>query len=255
MVRKGTRHGAAGAAGAVLSACLLAGVGGLGGVAGVLVAPGGPAGAASSSSSSQYAQAKTSLILLSDLPQGWTAPKATGDSKASGRTVPGAAQLATCLGVAKDVIENVAPTESSPSFASKNGQQSAQDSVTIDPSATAAKASYASIAGAKTPGCLNTILNGVGKQTLAGSLQAGETIGTITVSDTAPAALAPHSAGFTIAVPITYKSQVVNSQITIIDVAKGHEESELTLTSVRSPFPAALSKHLAQVALQRLPAT
>jgi hypothetical protein len=248
MVRKGTRLGAIGAA---LSACLLAGAGG---VAGLLVAPGGPAGA-STSSSSQFAQAKKSLILLSDLPAGWTAPKTTGDSKASGRTVPGAAQLATCLGVAKDVIENVAPTESSPSFASKNGQQSAQDSVTIDPSASAAKASYASIAGAKTPGCLNTILNGVGKQTLAGSLQSGETIGTISVSDTAPAALAPHSAGFTIAVPITYKSQVVNSQITIIDVAKGHEESELTLTSVRTPFPAALSKHLAQVALQRLPAT
>jgi hypothetical protein len=251
MVRKGTRLGAIGAIGAALSACLLAGVGG---VAGLLVAPGGPAGA-STSSSSQFAQAKKSLILLSDLPAGWTAPKTTGDSKASGRTVPGAAQLATCLGVAKDVIENVAPTESSPSFASKNGQQSAQDSVTIDPSASAAKASYASIAGAKTPGCLNTILNGVGKQTLAGSLQSGETIGTISVSDTAPAALAPHSAGFTIAVPITYKSQVVNSQITIIDVAKGHEESELTLTSVRTPFPAALSKHLAQVALQRLPAT
>jgi hypothetical protein len=248
MVRKGTRRGAIGAA---LSACLLSGVVG---VAGALVAPGGPAGAASSPNASQIAQAKKSLILLSDLPQGWTAPKSSGDTPASGRTVPGAAQLATCLGVAKKVIENMAPTESSPSFTSKDEQQSAQDSVTIDPSASAARASFASIAGAKTPGCLNTILNGVGKQTLAGSLQPGESMGTISVSAVTPAGLAPHSAGFSIAVPIKYKSQVINSQITIIDVAKGHEESELTLTSVRSDFPAALSKHLAQVALQRLPA-
>jgi hypothetical protein len=220
-------------------------------VAGLFVAVGGPAGAASSS---QIAQAKQSLIVLSDLPQGWTAPKSSGDSEATGRTVPGAAQLATCLGVAKKVIENIAPTESSPSFTSKDGQQSAQDSVTLDASAGAAEASYDSLASAKTPGCLTTILNGVGKQTLSGSLQPGETMGAITVSAVAPAALAPHSAGFTIAVPINYKSQVINSQITIIDVAKGHEESELTLTSVRSAFPAALSKHLTQLALQRLPA-
>jgi hypothetical protein len=254
MVRNGMRHrtGTARSVGRLAGAAGMAGMAAVGAVSGLFVAVGGPAGAASSS---QIAQAKQSLIVLSDLPHGWTAPKSSGDSEATGRTVPGAAQLATCLGVAEKVIQNVAPTESSPQFASKDGQQSAQDSVTIDPSATAAKASYASIAGAKTPGCLNTILNGVGKQTLAGSLQSGETIGTISVSDTAPAALAPHSAGFTIAVPITYKSQVVNSQITIIDVAKGHEESELTLTSVRTPFPAALSKHLAQVALQRLPAT
>jgi hypothetical protein len=242
MGRRGTRHRGIGAA---LSACLLAGG------AGLLVGPVGPAAAASSS---QIAQAKKSLIMLADLPRGWKAPKTSGDSENSGRTIPGAAQLATCLGVSEKVIESIAPTESSPSFTSKNGEQSAQDSVTVHADASAAKAGFASLASAKTPGCLSTILNGVGKQSLSGSLQPGETMGAITVTATAPAALAPHSAGFTIAVPIVYKAQVINSQISIIDVAKGREESELTLTSVTSAFPAALAKHLAQLALQRLPA-
>jgi len=106
-----------------IAACLAGGLA-MGLLAGTTVA-------ASAHSSPLIGQAKRDLLVLSDLPSGWTSTKSSNNNS----SFPGAAQLASCLGVPKSIITNNPPTASSPEFDSKNHLQSVNDSVQIYPSA------------------------------------------------------------------------------------------------------------------------
>jgi hypothetical protein len=218
-------------------------------VAGVatMVTAGAAGAAESSSTKTAVANAKKALIVLKDLPKGWTSTPATGGNS----SIPGASQLATCLGVPASVINDDPPSANSPEFDSANHLMTVNDSIAVSPSVKSAKADYNSLANAKTPGCLTTVLNGASKASLASEFGTGATIGTIDVTRAPNAEFAGHGADFTAFLPVTVQGQTLNVQLTIIDYLKGTENETVTFTAIETPFSTALAKHLTTVAVKR----
>jgi hypothetical protein len=208
----------------------------------------GTAGASESASTkAAVANAKTKLIVLKDLPKSWTSNK----SSSGNSTIPGAGQLAACLGVPTSVINDNPPSANSPEFDSANQLMSVTDSIAVSPSKQSAQADYNSLANAKTPGCLTTVLNGVTKASLASEFGSGASIGTIDVTRSPRTEFAGHSANFTAFLPVTVQEQTLNVQLTIVDYLKGAANETVTLTSIGSPFPTTLAKHLTTLAVNR----
>ncbi len=209
----------------------------------------GAAGAAGSSTTrSEVAQAKKHLLVLRDLPAGWTSmPSSNGNS-----SIPGAAQLATCVGVSTKVIDDNPPSANSPDFQSANKLMTVSDSIAVSPSVKSAKADYDSLANAKTPSCLTTVLNGTTKATLVAEFGSGATIGTIQVTRSPNTDFAGHQANFTAYLPVTVQGQTLNVELTVVDYLKGTTNETVTFTSLQSPFPTALSKQLTALAVKRL---
>jgi hypothetical protein len=177
----------------------------------------------------------------------WTSSKSSNNNS----TIPGATELATCLGVPTSVINDNPPTANSPEFDSANQLMTVTDSIAVSPSLKSAKADYNSLANKKTPGCLSTVLNGVTKASLASEFGSGASIGTIDVTRSPNAEFAGHGANFTAFLPVTVQEQTLNVQLTIIDYLKGTENETVTLTSIESPFPTTLAKHLTTLAVDR----
>jgi hypothetical protein len=221
-------------------------------IAGVLAALsvllfGGTASPATSHTATQLSKAKKSLLVLSDLPKGWTSSKSSNGNS----PFPGAAQLASCIGVPTRVITYNAPSVSSPDFASKDQLLGVSDSVQVYSSSKAAQADFSSLANPKTPSCMTSDLNGPGKVEF--DKQVGGTgIGNVTVTRTPTSDYAPDSTNFTMYVPVTTKGVTVNVELVFVDYVKGREEQSVTLSAFQSVFPASLSRHLTTVADQRI---
>ena len=210
----------------------------------------GTAGAARSSHSSQLSGAKRSLLVLADMPKGWSASRSSNNN--TNTPYPDAAQFATCIGVPTSIIYN-APSVSSPEFDSKDQLLSVGDSVQVYSSNQAAQADFSSLANPKTPSCMTTDLNGPGKSQFAAQIGgSGIAIGNVTVTRTPQSDYAPHAANVTIYFPITTKGVTVNVELTLVDYVKGREEQSVAFTAFQSVFPAALARHLTTVADSRI---
>jgi Protein of unknown function (DUF2510) len=192
--------------------------------------------------------ARSALLVLSDMPRGWTSTKSTNNNSA----IPGAAQLASCIGVPTSVITDNPPGASSPDFNSKNEQLMVDDNVSIYPSARAAQADFSSLANAKTPSCLTAALNGPAKSALETGFGPGTSIGTVTVTRTPAADYARDSANFTMFVPISGNGSTLNLEITVVDFVRGRDEQTVTLSSVDTQFPISLARRLTTIAVDRL---
>jgi hypothetical protein len=116
----------------------------------------GAAGAASTATAAQKAQAEKALLVLSDLPAGWTSTQAT---TTSGGGFTGAPQLARCIGVPAKLIQSVPPQVNSAQFSSASGADTVQDSISIYPSSAYANEEYTAVASSKTPHCLTSLFN------------------------------------------------------------------------------------------------
>lgn len=230
--------------GALSRARIVAGIaGGL-----VLALLGATAGTASAHGSAPPSQAKRALFVLSDMPAGWTSSKASNNNS----SFPGAAQLARCLGVPTSTITDEPPTVYSPEFVSPDDVLTVNDNVSVYPSAKGARADFASLANAKTPSCLTQVLNGSARSALASGFGSGTSVGSILVSRSPATDFAPRSANFTAFMPVTTHGVTVNFELTIVDYVQGREEQTVSFTSLQSPFPASLSRHLTSVAVGRL---
>jgi hypothetical protein len=205
-------------------------------------------GAAMANPSSSLAQAKKALLVTSDLPSGWTSTKSSDDNS----SFPGAAQLATCLGISSSIISDNPPTVNSPEFDSKSQLESVNDSVSVYSTAKGAQADHASLTNPKTPSCLTQSFNGSARSALESELGSGETLGTILVSRSPASEFAPGSANFTAFIPITAHGVTLNLELVVVDYVKGRDEQTVVFTSLQNPFPASLARHLTTVALQRL---
>jgi hypothetical protein len=208
----------------------------------------GTASAAKTSASPQLPKAKKSLLVLSDMPKGWTSSK-IGNSNSP---FPGAAQLAACIGVPTSVITYNAPSVNSPDFDSKSKLLSVGDSVQIYQSAKAAQADFSSIANAKTPRCMTSDLNGPGKAAFDEQIGGGPGVGNVTVTRTPKSDYAPHTTNFTMYFPITTKGVTVNVELVFVDYVKGRVEQSVALSAFQSTFPASLARHLTTVADGRI---
>jgi hypothetical protein len=208
----------------------------------------GSADEASAHAAPPIGQAKKALLVLSDMPDGWTSTRSSNNNS----SFPGATQLADCLGVPTSVITDNPPTANSPEFASKNQLQTVNDSVSIYPSVKAARTDFASLANVKTPSCLTQVLNGSARPALQSQFGSGVSIGNILVSRSPVREFAPGSANFTAFMPITTHAVTLNLELTVVDYVKAREEQTVTLISVQSPFPSSLARHLTTVAAGRL---
>jgi hypothetical protein len=208
----------------------------------------GTTGVAGAHSASALSQAKKELLVLSDMPKGWKSTKSSNDNS----SFPGAAQLASCLGVPTSVITDNPPSANSPEFDSKNQLQSVDDSVSVYPSAKAARADFASLANSNTPSCLTTVLNGTAKSALVAQFGPKASVGNITVSRFPATALAPHNANFVAFMPVTTQGVTLNVELIVVDFVRATVEQTVTMTSVQNPFPTSLAKHLSTVASGRL---
>ena len=204
------------------------------------------AAAGASSPPGELQQAHKALLVLSDMPAGWTSKKSSNPNSNVGD-----AQLAHCIGVPTSLIAENPPSAYSPEFQNRSGSLTVNDQVTVFPSAKNAAAELATVANPKTPGCMTQLASGPLKTKLFGKTPAGVTLGTILVSATDRSAF-PGTAGFSMSVPISARGVTVNVTATELFAVKGRLGHQITFTSSGEPFSIGLEQHLASVAVTRL---
>ena len=206
------------------------------------------AAGAGASSAPNRAQAEKKLLVLSDMPKGWTKSKESSSSQ----PFPDPSTLAKCLGVPTRSVSYTAPSVNSPEFDSKDNAQSVNDSVSTYPSSKAARIDFAFYRSPKTPSCFTTYLNGPGRGLFTSGAPAGSSVGSILVSRAPASDFAPHTANLIVFIPEVIKGTTINLQLTLVDYVKGQEEQTVSLTSADSPFSASLSRHLTDLAVASL---
>lgn len=207
----------------------------------------GPA-TASTTGHATLATARKALFVLSDFPTSWTSSKSTNSKS----PMPGAAQIASCIGVPRSVIVGHAPNVISPEFDAPNHLLIAGDTVTIYPSAQAATTEYSSLANPKTPGCLSRVMNGSARAEVLRSLGTTNLVGPIRVTRAPSRYFAPGGANFTMTLSLKEKGVQLNVRFTVVDYVKGNEEQTVDLMSIETGFPTALAMQLTQDAKRRL---
>jgi hypothetical protein len=207
--------------------------------------------AAGANAPSDEAQAKTHLLGLSDMPNGWTAEKGTAGSGTSGYfTGLGLArQLAACIGVPTGVFSSNAPNANSPNYDNQDQSLEVQDTVSVFPSVKDAQAQATAISSTETPGCMTAYMNSASaKSHLEGLAGKGANIGTITVTAIDTSLYGKNTTGFTMNVPVGLSGNTVVVHFTFLYFNKGRLAHTITFTSVAASFPTSLAKHLTSVA-------
>ncbi len=204
---------------------------------------------AGASTSRAVAQAKTSLLLASDLPAGWTTSPSSSDNSFP---LAHAKSMASCIGVPTSVLTDNSPSASSPEFDSMNQALSVDDQVTDYRSARVAQAQLASITSKKTPACFAALMNGTEKPSLASSIGRGTKIGKIVVTRD-HTNYGPGTAGLIMEIPVSTSSDALTVRSELVFAVKGHESQQLTFTAAPGTFPTILAQQLAKTAVARLP--
>jgi hypothetical protein len=202
------------------------------------------------SPASERAQAKKLLLVATDMPKGWKTEK--GSAGGSSGTVPGANQLAACIGVPASLVNSNSPTAFSPYFESKNGSLEVQDEVSVFPSTTGARRGLDAIANAKTPGCVATLMNGTFRARILASAGKGTTLGVVTVTRADPATFGPGTTGFVMMLPITSNGVSFTGEIAAVYFIKGKLGQEINFNSYGSTFPSSTARALTAKAAARL---
>ena len=197
---------------------------------------------AGASPASERAQAKKLLLVAADMPKGWKTEK--GSTGGGSGTIPGADQLASCIGVPARLVHSNSPKADSPYFENKNGALEVQDEVSVFSSALTARRSLAAIANTKTPGCVATLMNGTFRARIVASAGKGTTLGVITVTRADPATFGPGTTGFVMMLPITANGVSFTGEIAAIYFIKGRFGQEINFNSYGSTFPSPTARAL-----------
>ena len=205
---------------------------------------GGSALAGAAQATSLNAQAKKALLVKSDFPKGWTAPKGSGGNN----DLPPSQQLAQCAGISLPLLNENPPQVNSPDFSSKDQSFEVDDIVSEFSSTADARAQFAAMSNPKTAGCLNQLATS-DKSLFLGTVPSGTTVGNITVT---PGPSIPGTASFVQHTPIS--SQGISLTVTETEVVFVHGRlgQQLTFYGYGPTFPASLERHLISVAQHRL---
>jgi hypothetical protein len=204
------------------------------------------AGAAGASASQQKAQAQKTLLVLSDMPKGWTGVK---HSSSGGGNFPGAKQLASCIGVPSNLITSNEPQVNSPNFTSKDQTLEVDDNVSIFHSSKVANTQYAAISNAKTPACMASLMNGSFKSQIVSGAPKGTSVGTISVVH---AASQKGTTAFAVGASITSGGVTLKLNMIMVFFIKGQLGEQVTYYGYGIVFPASLASHLTSVAVGRI---
>jgi hypothetical protein len=207
------------------------------------------AGASSGSSrAASLSQARKDLLVLADMPSGWTSTK---NPNTSNNTL-GDAQLAHCVGVPTRLVTENPPSVNSPQFQDAQGTLTVADNVTVFPSVKNAAAEYALGANPNMPRCMTALASGPLKAKLFGKTPKGTTLGIPLVSAVDPSAFGAGVAGYALSIPITSEGITVNVTVTQLVTVKGRFGHEVTFTAVGAPFSIPAEQHIMTVAAARL---
>jgi hypothetical protein len=205
---------------------------------------------AGASAGSDKAQAKQYLLTLSDMPAGWKTEK--GASGNGSGTLPGAKQLASCIGVPSKLIDANPPEADSPYYENKSGSLEVQDTVSVFGSAKVAKAELAAMANTRTPSCMTTIMNGAFKAKIQASAGKGAKLGAITVTRADPTQFGNGTTGLVISLPITADGTSITANIAAVYYVKGKFGQEIDFNAYGSTFPTAIAQPIITTAINRL---
>jgi hypothetical protein len=218
------------------------------------------AGAATHSlavTSSEWAQAKKALLVLSDMPKGWSSAKSiiTGSYYGAGRSssVENSTNstLASCIGDTA-VFDQTPPSITSPQFQNKDQSFRINDDVSVFPSAKNASQELGVFANPKTPECLNTIYKGPLGSKLLGPPPKGVTYGTQSVTGLNHGGFASQVAGFVVSLPFISQGVTMRETTTYVLFIKGTLGQAISFSSIGVSFPASIMRHVTSVARQRL---
>jgi hypothetical protein len=216
---------------------------------GMLARSAGASSGSGSSNKAALAQARKDLLVLSDMPAGWTSTK---NPNANNNSSLGNKQLAHCIGVSSSLVAENPPSVYSPQFQNSDGTLTVADNVAVFPSAKNATAEYAVGSNPKFPSCLTALASGPLKKKLFGKLPKGTSIGTPLVSAVAPSALAPGISGYSLSVPVMAQGVTLNVTVTQLITIKGRLGHQVTFTSAGTPFSLATEQQIMKVAAARL---
>lgn len=216
---------------------------------GLLTTGAGASSGSNSSNKAALAQARKDLLVLSDMPAGWTSTK---NPNANNNSTLGNKQLAHCIGVSSSLTAENPPSVYSPQFQNSGGTLTVADSVAVFPSDKNATAEYAIGTNPKLPSCLTSLASGPLKKKLFGKLPKGTTVGTPLVSAVAPSALVPGVAGYSLSVPVTAQGVTLNVTVTQLMTIKGRMGHQVTFTSAGTPFSLAVEQQIMTVAVAQL---
>jgi len=222
-------------------------------VAGALTwaAAGSSATGAATSPAVTTAQAKTRLLVASDLPKGWS--KESGTANTQNGAYPSGNGYAACLGAAVKLPEAAPPEADTPYFQNKDGSQEIQDSISIFKTSNAAKSSFATLANPAYAACLTTALTAY----LKSSPPKGGTIGTLAVSPPIGTKYGAHTNGYVVETPITTQGQQIVLTSTTVFFLRGTLGQQLTFNEYNAAgsttaFPPAVITRLVAVAEKKL---
>lgn len=257
VVARTRRRGSSRTAGVAMLAGLGLGLSGLGlsglglcELGGPGLGPPTPLAGASTATAQQdsVAQARGDLLVLADMPAGWT----TAKNPNTGNSTLGDTQLARCIGVSRTLVAENPPSVNSPQFQDTSGTLSVDDNVTVFPSARNAATEFAIGANPKTARCMTALATGPLKSKLFGKSPKGTSYGSPLVSPVDPSAFGSGVAGFSLSVPVLTHGITVNVTVTQLETVRGRLGHQVTFTSVGSPFSIALEQHIMSVAAGRL---
>ncbi len=201
-------------------------------------------GAFAGQGSSLSAQAKHALLVRSDLPKGWTAPKGSGVNN----DLPASQQLAQCAGISLALLNENPAQVNSPNFNNKDQTLEVDDIVSEFASVADAQAQFAAMANPKTPGCLNELATS-DKSLFLGTVPEGTTVGTVTVT---PGPSIPGTASFVQHTPISTQGLSLTVTETEVVFVHGRLGQQLTFYGYGPTFPTSLQRHLISIAQHRL---
>jgi hypothetical protein len=208
-------------------------------------------GTTTPSKAADLALARKGLIVLSDLPSGWTASgKVTSGSGSSGG--PSLAKIAACLGVSTAELKENWPTENSPTFNSADGNSTVSDEVEAFPTRAQAATDYATFSNPKTPGCITTIFGPVLRQQAQKGGGAGTTIGAVTTTRVSFPAFGDQSGELQISMPFSVSGQTISLYLDLVDILKGRQETILSLTTTGTPLATTVTQQLATAAVRHM---
>jgi hypothetical protein len=214
-------------------------------------AAGSSATGAATSQPVTVAQAKTHLLVASDLPKGWS--KESGTANTQNGAYPSGSGYIACLGAAAGLPEAVPPETDTPYFQNKDGSEELQDSISVFKTSSAAKSSFAALANPAYAACVTSALNAY----LKSNPPKGGTLGTLTVSPPIGTKFGAHTDGYVVETPITTQGQQVALTSTTVFFVKGTLGQQLTFNDYNAgtssaAFPSATIRQMIAAAEKKL---
>ena len=192
------------------------------------------------------AQAKTQLLVASDMPKGWSTEHGTANTQ-NGAYPAGSTYIA-CLGAA-GLPEAVPPETDTPYFENKDGSEEIQDSISVFKTMNAAQSSFDALANPSFAACVTSALNAY----LKSDPPKGGTLGTLTVSPPLGTKFGAHTNGYVVETPITTQGQQVVLTATTVFFLRGTLGQQLTFNEYTNSgssttFPPAVIRRMIAVA-------